>query len=88
MEWVEVIGSQPEKPEEIDTTSSKFIVYERKDIKPYEEEDKEQTGFKWTYKERQIPREQWILDQTKANHEDLVALLSGLIDLYELNAEL
>ena len=86
MEWRDVIGSQIEKPEEIDTTSSAIYVYERKDIKAYEGEDKEESGKKWTYQERKIPREQWLLDQTKSNYENLNAIMLGLVDLYEMNS--
>lgn len=88
-EWKEVISSMPERPSEIDTTSSAFYVYERKDIKPYQEQDSEDNVLLngWQYLERKIPKEQWIINTTALNKENLDALMLGLTDLYELQLE-
>lgn len=85
-EWKEVIGSQPERPDEIDVTSSAYYVYERKDIQKYEEtDDEENVIYKgWKYQERQVPREQWSVETTAKNKQNLDAILSGLVDLYEI----
>lgn len=85
-EFIEVIGSQKERPSEIDVTSSAYYVYERKDIKKYEEKDAEETVLwtGWKYLERKIPKEQWELETTATNKQNLDAIMLGLTDLYEL----
>lgn len=85
-EFVEVIGSQITRPAEIDVTSSEFYVYERKNIEQYEEKDADQNViFKgWKYLERKIPKEQWNLETTAQNKQNLDAIMLGLTDLYEM----
>lgn len=85
-EWKEVIGSQSERPAEIDVTSSAFVVYERKDIQRYEEKDDEENVIYkgWKYKERQVPKEQWSIETAASNKKNLDAIMLGLTDLYEV----
>lgn len=86
-EFIEVIGSQTARPQEIDVTSSAYYVYERKDIQKYEEKDDQQnvifTG--WKYQERKIPKEQWAIEATAQNKQNLDAIMLGLTDLYEIS---
>lgn len=85
-EFIEVIGSQSVRPSEIDVSSSAYYVYERKDIQKYEEKDEEQNVIfsGWKYLERKIPKEQWNLEVTAQNKQNLDAIMLGLTDLYEL----
>lgn len=83
-EWV--VGSQTEKPKELDVDSSQFVVYLRKNIQEYEQKDDDgQVIFKgWKYQELVVPNEQFITtalsDQTEIND----ALLLSISDIYEL----
>ena len=84
-EWIEVIGSPPTKPAEIDTSTSEFYVFERKDIQEYKEPDSENvTSKRWKYLERKITRDQWLVETVKRNKENTDAIMQGLVDLYEL----
>lgn len=88
-EFREVIGSQPSRPSEIDTTSSSTVVYERKDIQKYEEKDDAQNIIfsGWKYLEREIPRDKWLIETTAANKQNLDSALEGLADTYLLILE-
>lgn len=87
-EWIEVIGTQPTKPLEVDTTSSSFYIYERKDIQEYKDPDNEEdTTKKWKYLERKIPRDKWIIETVQLNKENTDAIMQGMVDLYELQLE-
>ena len=77
-----VIGTQKEKPKEIDTESSQYYVYIRKDIKPYESEDDPKTEG-WKYLEMAIPNNDYIVKQLKEQKETSEAIMLGLCDLYE-----
>ena len=82
-EWIEVKGSV--RPQEIDTTSSKYYVYERKDIVKHEDDD---TGVAYyTYLEKQTDKTEWFVTATAENKANIDALMSGLTDLYELQLE-
>lgn len=52
--WKEVVGTQPERPKEIDTSSSPFTVYLRKGITQQEQESGETTIKVWKYQEAQL----------------------------------
>ena len=88
-EWIEVISSNPSRPQEVDVESSSFYVYERKNIEAYTEtNDEEEVLWKgWKYLERKVSREKWILETTAKNQENVDAIMSGLADLYELQLE-
>lgn len=83
----EVIGSV--RPLEIDTSSATRVL-ERKDIEPYEEKDEQQNvifkGYK--YKERAIPKDQWVVETTAKNKISLEAALEGMADTYLLLLEM
>ncbi len=88
-EYREVIGSQPTRPSEIDTSTSMSHVFERKDIQKYEVKDEKQnvifTG--WKYLEKKTPIEKWQLQTAAQNKENLDAIMLGLTDLYEISLE-
>lgn len=81
-----VYGSQETKPEEIDTTSSEYVVYIRKDIEPYEElDDQEQVVFKgWKYKEVAVPNNEYVAEQLVEQQECNNTLMLAIADLYEM----
>lgn len=85
-EYIEVIGSQPTRPKEIDVTSSAYYVYLRKDIEKYtyEGEGTRPSFTGWKYKERKVPKEQWQMETTAENKQNLDAIMLGLTDLYEM----
>ena len=58
-DWKKVTGTQPERPEEIDRTSSPSTVYLRKNIEQVEKEvegadGKIQTVTEWQYDEKEM----------------------------------
>lgn len=63
-DWKTVTGTQPERPEEIDKTSSPLTVYLRKNIKQVEREiegsdGESQTVTEWQYEEREMTVEEY-----------------------------
>ena len=85
-DFVEVLGSQETRPSEIDTTSSAYYVYERKDIQKYKGTlpgtEIEFEG--WKYLERKIPKEKWQLETAANNKQSLDVMMLAIADLYEL----
>lgn len=83
--FIEVKGSQDKRPKEIDVSPNHDYVIERKDIQKYEEKDENQnvlwTG--WKYLERKIPKQQWTVEATAQNKENLDIILGALPDIYE-----
>lgn len=58
--WKEVVGTQPEKPLEVDTTSSPSTVYLRKNIREEERVDAEANITNvWVYDEAQLTPEEY-----------------------------
>ena len=63
-DWKKVTGTQPERPEEIDWTSSPSTVYLRKNIEQVEKEvegadGKMQTVTEWQYDEKEMTVEEY-----------------------------
>ena len=63
-DWKKVTGTQPERPEEIDRTSSPSTVYLRKNIEQVEKEvegadGKMQTVTEWQYDEKEMTVEEY-----------------------------
>lgn len=63
-DWKKVTGTQPERPEEIDRTSSPSTVYLRKNIEQVEKEvegadGKIQTVTEWQYDEKEMTVEEY-----------------------------
>lgn len=64
-DWKKVTGTQPERPEEIDRTSSPSTVYLRKNIEQVEKEVEGADGEKmtvteWQYDEKEMTVEEQI----------------------------
>lgn len=77
------------KPKEIDTDSSGFYTYVRKDIKEvHEAGDEANPGFDgWEYEECKVLNDEWVVDQFKQLKESNDALMLGMVDLYEMQIE-
>lgn len=59
-DWKKVNGSQPNKPEEFDTTTSSLVVYQRRNIKEVEVENNDGTKIKlWEYEERELTKDEF-----------------------------
>lgn len=86
-EWKKVHGTQKEKPEEIDITSSPTHVYERRKIKAWTDEQSEASG--WEYEEREFTKNEYIVYQSSrmVSKEDNLINQSALADLYDLILE-
>lgn len=83
-EFEKVRGSV--EPKEIDTTSSEYYTYIRKNIKEIHEEGSDNSpGFDgWEYEECRVLNDEWAVDQMKQLKENNEALMLGLVDLYEM----
>lgn len=59
-DWKKVNGSQANKPEEFDTTTSSLVVYQRRNIKEVEIENTDGTKTTlWEYEERELTKEEF-----------------------------
>lgn len=64
--WHEVRDSRLSTPEEVDTNSSSFVVYERRNIRQEERQaEAGETGTvtEWVYEQREYTREEWNQEQ-------------------------
>ena len=57
--WKNVTGCQPNKPDEVDTTSSPTTVYLRRNIQQKEITQDEETITVWAYEEAQLTKEEY-----------------------------
>ena len=57
--WKNVTGCQPNKPDEVDTTSSPTTVYLRRNIQQKEVTQNEETITVWAYEEAQLSLEEY-----------------------------
>lgn len=85
-DWEPVIIPGDEMPDEIDSTSSSYYIYLRKDIVPYEEfdDDGQQTFKGWKYLEAKVPNVNYFNDVQIEQNEKIDALMLGMCDLYEI----
>ena len=62
-EWKQVHGSQINKPQEFDTSSSQVYVYQRKNIQRISKQDpmSDTTYELWQYDERKMTREEYAI---------------------------
>ena len=91
-DWKKVQGSQFEKPQEFDITSSAVVVYQRKNIERVTVEDKVsgETTEVWQYDERELSREEYSIiiaeiqqAQIKEANDMALTNLMAITDLYE-----
>lgn len=84
-EWKKVYGSQAEKPSELDTTSSGYFVYQRKNIIRTRYTDNS-TGSEyelWEYDERKLTKEEYARIREQELEDDLTQMQLALTELYE-----
>lgn len=96
IDWEPVIVRQEEMPEDIDTTSSTYVTYIRKDIVPYEQcdENGEVEWKGWKYLEAKISNADFVADyvkqlvqenqelRQKVEEDDLI-IMGGLAETFE-----
>ena len=79
-DWIKVQGSQPEKPDEFDLTSSRVFVYQRRNIQrvSVEQEDGMAVEF-WEYEERKLSRGEYLLVRDNLRLEQAIAALENAL---------
>lgn len=81
--WKKVYNSNDVKPDEIDKTSSAYVVYIRKDFEPVTEKDEQGNAIvRWSYMEMAVPKENWAV------YEEVMANSLGIADLEDAICEL
>lgn len=98
LDFNRVHGSQPEKPQTIDTSSSSYYVYIRQNIEPDylkdEEgklvltEDGQYIQIGWVYDEAKIPNPDYQVDETAQIKVDVKSLQEDNKKLQEDNKQL
>lgn len=77
-DWRKARGSQPNKPEEFDTTSSEVVVYQRRNIHTVEEENMD--GAKvtlWEYDERELTKDEFM----KVSLQNAMSAIANIEDV-------
>lgn len=90
LDFERVIGSQHEKPKEIDTESSAYFVYIRQNIQEYTEQDEEGNIIfqGWKYDECKIPNPDYQVSETAQLKVDVKVLQEDNKKLQEDNKQL
>lgn len=86
MEWIKREGTQTERPEDLDVTSSATTVYQRRNQK--QEERENQDGTKeliWTYEEMEMSREEYDRGQAELASPLALALMQSNTELIAKN---
>ena len=78
-EWQIVYSGQTSIPAEFDTTSSKFYVYQRRNIRRVMEKN---ISF-WQYEERKLTREEYLKLQVDQLQDETTNLQLAITELYE-----
>ena len=68
------------KPDELDTTSSKYYVYQRRNFQLISSDD----GDYWQYEELKIPKSDYLQSRIKSLESENTQLQLALTELYEL----
>lgn len=80
-EWKKVQGSQATRPNEIDTTTSAMVVYQRRNIKRITTGDSDGNITElWQYEERQMSCEEYtemLADRLAAVESATLAMMMG-----------
>lgn len=85
-DWKVVQGSQPNKPEEFDVTSSPTTIYQRKNIQKVTVENNDSSTELWQYEERELTIEEYnklniqlkqTVEQNRADI-DFLAAMTGI----------
>ncbi len=87
-DWTKVQGSQEEKPQEFDTTSSEVIVYQRRNIERITVENPDGTTTQlWEYEEREMSHEEYMIIISAIQQEQIdqiradVDFISAMTDI-------
>ncbi len=71
-DWKKVQGSQIEKPQEFDTTTSAVIVYQRRNIQRVKVTNPDGTTTElWEYEEREMTREEYAIVVAESQQEQI-----------------
>lgn len=83
--WKAVQDSRETQPEELDTTSSASVVYERRNIKretvSVGNGEEEQAVSMWTYEQRVWPREEFLRMQRDMESPATRAIMQSISEL-------
>ena len=83
MEWYK--SESMDRPLEVDTTTSKFYNYVRKNIEEITEVVDGETVTKYVWDECKIPKEAWGLYLTQQQqNEDIDSCMVALTEIYEM----
>lgn len=87
-DWKKVQGSQVEKPQEFDTTTSAVIVYQRRNIERVTVKNPDGTTAElWEYEEREMTHEEYAIVRAEAQQEQIdqtradVDFISAMADI-------
>lgn len=87
-DWKKVQGSQPERPAEVDTTSSASTVYQRRNIEQITVENGDGTTTElWQYEEREMTREEYFILSAAESASKLADLETAMCEADMANAE-
>ena len=82
-DWRLVYGSQPDKPSELDTTSSSVVVYQRRNIERVTLTSEGTEYEVWQYEERVLSKEEYTTIRADLLEQELTATQLALVELYE-----
>lgn len=88
MEW-KYSESSATNIEQIDKTSSPYVVYVRKDIKRVKKDNPDGTKTElWGYMEMVVPREDWgLFEEILTDKSDIAKTQDAVMELYEMIVE-
>lgn len=87
MDWYKSSNSDNTKPSEIDETSSKVVVYVRKDFVevPTLDIDGKENGTHWEYMEKKVKKEDWeIYTKVISDEGEITDAQLAICELYEM----
>lgn len=80
-DWRKVRGSQAVRPDEIDTTTSAVVVYQRRNIERITVENTDGSPAElWQYEERELTHDEYVNIQLEQNRADIdfIAMETGV----------
>ena len=88
-DWEKVQGSQAERPDEFDTTSSPTTVYQRRNVQRVTVNNADGTKAElWEYGERTMSREEYaVVAEVAKTQKDIAAIEDVLCSIDAVNEE-
>ena len=87
-DWKKVQGSQPERPAEVDTTSSASTVYQRRNVERITVENGDGTTTElWQYDEREMTREEYFILSAQKAQATMADIEAAICEADMANAE-